>query len=398
VTLTSETRRLAPFSGRLTFAAYASFVPIGIVNVILGPMLPVLSSRWSLNYSQAGGLFIAQYLASTVAVGLSGLVVARYGFRLAINSGMLITAAATASLLSGSTLLGTLCIAGIGGGIGLAVPAANLLVAEENPHRRGAALNVLNFCWSAGAVASPFLVASTAGSSRLPAMLVAVAAIMLCVVLGIAIMPRSTSDTTAAQADKAAKQGAFNWRTPALPVLAAIFFIYVGTENAIGGWVSSYSKSLGNVPGSVSTMMPSFFYGALTLGRWIAPMLLRAIEEAWLAQIGLLISCGASLALLFSHTLTGVLLSACLGGFGLSSVYPITIAMLSREFGPDAPRAGSLMFTLSNLGGGMLPWLVGIFSTRTGSLKTGLIVPLVGCAMMFVLYLRNWQPGARKSA
>jgi MFS transporter, FHS family, glucose/mannose:H+ symporter len=395
---TSETPRLFPSAGNLTFAAYASFVPIGIVNVILGPMLPVLSSRWSLNYSQAGLLFIAQYLASTIAVALSGLLVARYGFRFAINSGMLITAAATASLLAGSRLLGILCIAAIGGGIGLAVPAADLLVAEENPHRRGAALNVLNFCWSAGAVASPFLVAATASNGRLPSMLIAVAVIMLCVVIGIAIMPRSTSDTTAAQADKAAKQGAFNWRTRALPALAAIFFIYVGTENAIGGWVSSYSKSLGNVPGSVSTMMPSFFYGALTLGRWVAPMLLRGIEDARLAQVGLLISCGASLALLFSHSLTGILLSACFGGLGLSSVYPITIAMLSREFGSDAPRAGSLMFTLSNLGGGLLPWVVGIASTRTGTLKTGLIVPLLGCALMFVLYLRNWQPGARKSA
>jgi MFS transporter, FHS family, glucose/mannose:H+ symporter len=395
---TSETHRPASFSRKLTFAAYASFVPIGIVNVILGPLLPVLSLRWSLNYSQAGVLFIAQYLTSTIAVALSGLLVARYGFRFAINSGLLITATATALLLAGSRLFGTLCIAAIGGGIGLAVPAANLLVAEENSHRRGAALNVLNFCWSAGAVASPFMVASTAKNGRLLSMLVAVAAIMLCVVIGITLMPHSTSDITAAQVEKKAELGAFNWRTRALPVLAAIFFIYVGTENTIGGWIASYSKSLGSVSGSVSMMMPSFFYGALTLGRWIAPMLLRGIEEAWLAQVGLLISCGASLALLFSHTLTGVLLSACFGGLGLSSVYPITIAMLSREFGPQAPRAGSLMFTLSNLGGGLLPWLVGIFSTRTGSLKTGLIVPLLGCALMFVLYLRNWQPDTRKSA
>ena len=48
--------------------------------------------------------------------------------------------------------------------MGLAVPAANLLVAEVNPGRRSATLNLLNFCWSAGAVACPFLVAAAAKS------------------------------------------------------------------------------------------------------------------------------------------------------------------------------------------------------------------------------------------
>ena len=39
-------------------------------------MLPILSARWSLNYSEAGALFTAQYMVSTVAVALSGVLVA----------------------------------------------------------------------------------------------------------------------------------------------------------------------------------------------------------------------------------------------------------------------------------------------------------------------------------
>jgi fucose permease len=86
--------------------------------------------------------------------------------------------------------------------------------------------------------------------------------------------------------------------------------------------------------------------------------------------------------------LPGVALSACAGGFGLSHVYPITISLVSREF--DSPRIGSLMFVLSNIGGGLLPWLVGVSSTRFGTLTAGFYVPLLGCALMYVLYLRNW--------
>src|SRR5258708_1007258 len=122
----------------LTFAAYASFVPIGIATVLLGPMLPVLSARWSLNYSQAGTLFTVQYLASTLAVALSGVLVSRWGFRFAIKAGLLLMSAALGLLLAGPKIMGILCISASGFGQGLAVPAANLLVAEVNPGRRSA--------------------------------------------------------------------------------------------------------------------------------------------------------------------------------------------------------------------------------------------------------------------
>ena len=98
----------------LTLASYATFLPIGIVTVLLGPMLPTLSARWSLNYSQAGALFTAQYLASTVAVALSGVLVSRWGFRFAIKAGLLFVAAGLIFLLSGSEVLGIACIAAYG--------------------------------------------------------------------------------------------------------------------------------------------------------------------------------------------------------------------------------------------------------------------------------------------
>src|SRR3954465_9515587 len=83
----------------LTLMGYVSFVPVGIATVLLGPMLPVLSARWSMNYAQAGVLFPVQYVASTVAVGLSGVLVSYFGFRFAIRTGLFVMAAGLASLM-----------------------------------------------------------------------------------------------------------------------------------------------------------------------------------------------------------------------------------------------------------------------------------------------------------
>ena len=384
---------ISPISSKpLTLAAYASFVPIGIATVLLGPMLPTLSARWSLNYSQAGALFTAQYLASTLAVALSGALVSRWGFRFAIKTGLLLMSAGVGLLLTGPKGLGILCIGAYGGGLGLAVPAANLLVAEVNPGRRSAALNLLNFCWSAGAVSCPFLVAAAAKSHQVPGFLAAVAGFALLVATGIAVMPSSIVEPSAKNADR--KTGpAIPWTHSAMLILAALFFLYVGVENGFGGWVASYAKSLGNLTPAMSLVTPSFFYAALMLGRWIAPLLLRSIDEIRLVQAGLLLACAGMAGLVLSNGLRGVAWSACLAGLGLSGVYPITISLLSREFGPASTRLGSVMFTLSNIGGGLLPWMVGVSSNHFDSLKAGLAVPLLGCAAMYGLYLREWKAG-----
>lgn len=387
----SRTESISTPAKYLTLAASASFVPIGIVTVLLSPLLPTLSARWSLDYAQAGALFTAQFLASTAAVSLSGLLVARYGFRFAINAGLLVIAASTAALLAGSRSVGIACIAGYGAGSGLAVPAANLLVAELNPKRRSSALNVLNFAWSAGAIACPFLVAAAEKAHRLVALMAGIAAFCCLVAIGITSLPRESFEFGAtATPDK--KKAAVNWPQHSVLVLSALFFLYVGTENAFGGWLASYSIGLKTMPASMAVMTPSFFYASLTAGRLCAPLLLRILSEVRLAQFGLLLSCAGMAGSLQSRGLMAIAVSACAAGFGLSSVYPITISLLSREFGPAASRVASVAFTMSNLGGACLPWLVGIFSTQLGTIRSGLVIPLIGSAVMYLLYLRRWRP------
>jgi fucose permease len=375
---------------RLTLAANASFVPVGLVTVLLSPLLPTLSSRWSLDYSQAGALFTAQFLASTVAVALSGILIARFGFRFAINAGLLVIAASAAALLAGPRILGIGCIAGYGAGSGLAVPAANLLVAELNPARRSSALNVLNFAWSAGAVSCPFLVAAAERSHHLHLLLQCVAGFCFLVTLWIATVRCDLTEADAVELSNI-KKISVNWRQRSMPVLVALFFLYVGTENAFGGWLASYSISLKSMSASMAVISPSFFYGSLTLGRLFAPALLRLWSEVRIVQLGLLVGCIGMAGLTRSHHFVDIAVSAAIAGFGLSSVYPITISFLSREFGAAASRVGSLAFMMSNLGGACLPWLVGFFSTQLGTITSGLAIPLVGSAAMYLLYLPNWR-------
>src|SRR5579864_2323415 len=271
----------------LTIVAHAAFVPIGVVTVLLSPLLPTLTARWSLNYSQAGALFTAQFLSSTIAVLLSGILTARWGFRFAIKTGLIVMAIGVAGVLAGSRLFGLFSIVAYGAGIGLAVPAANLLVAGVNPARQSAALNLLNFSWSVGAVACPFLVSAFTRSHQLSVLLWMVGGASLLVVVGIAAMPSSIVEPVVARKDEAGNR-TIDWKNRMLLVLALLFAVYVGTENGVGFWVASYAKSLGSMTVSMSLIIPSFFYAAIMLGRWLAPVLLRTVSDVRLAQAGLL--------------------------------------------------------------------------------------------------------------
>jgi FHS family glucose/mannose:H+ symporter-like MFS transporter len=377
-------------SRSLTLAAHAAFVPTGVVTILLGPLLPTLSSRWSLSDAQAGYLFTAQFTGSTLGVWLYGLMVRRLGFRLTMVAGLVMMALGVAILATSSWPAGLACVFGYGLGLGVTIPAANLAVAQANPRRRGSALNLLNFSWSVGAVACPFLVTAFVRSHRI-ALFLYVVATMLGVVSALIARRRARELPADASGHEENGGGVASLQSGLVVMLALIFFLYVGMENAIGGWSASYAKRVSVNAGTAWVMTPSLFYGAMLLGRGLAPLVLRHVEEVRLARAGLLLALLGGAGLLFSHTVAAVMADAALAGLGMSVVYPITVSVLAHKVGKAAPWVDSLMFALGNVGGATLPWLVGYCSTQFSSLKAGLVVPLITGVVLLGLYLNDWR-------
>jgi MFS transporter, FHS family, glucose/mannose:H+ symporter len=374
-----------------TAVAHAGFVPTGIVTVLLGPVLPFLSARWSLTDAQAGALFTAQFLASTIGVAVSGALVPRLGYKAVIVLGLIFMAAGVGAVPMGSRLLGTAAVAGYGIGLGLIIPACNLLVAEVNPHKRASAVSLLNFSWSLGAVACPFLLAPFQRRGILPDFFYALAVfiLLISVVLARASFPPPTwRNATSGQSQSSVLE---MLRSPIAIALSVLFFVYVGTENAMGGWIASYAKRLSPNQGTLWVTVPSFFYTGLLAGRALAPLILRSMTEVRLARASMALALAGMLALLASRSMPGVMVSATVTGLGLAAMYPITISILSANFGSGATRLGSIMFMLASFGAACMPWMVGAISTQTASLKVGLSVPLLGSVLIFGLYWRGWD-------
>lgn len=261
--------------------------------------------------------------------------------------------------------------------LGLTIPATNLVVAQASPDRSAAALNVLNLAWGIGAAAWPFL---SQGGGSTPLLLLGAALALNGMALG-KFLPGVASGGGAATAATPARDPALgSGDTPRgrrFLVFALLFFFYVGTENAVGGWVASLARRLVADGDAGWTLMPSLFWAALLLGRALAPAVLARVAEATLAASGLLLAALGMAVLLGAASLRGVGAGVAFAGLGLASVFPIVIALMTREFASGASRVAGWMFALAGLGGATLPWLVGIVSTGLGGLAWGLMVPLV---------------------
>jgi fucose permease len=374
-----------------TAVAHAAFIPTGIVTVLLGPVLPALSARWSLSDAQAGEFFTAQFLASTLGVALSGGLVPRLGYKAVMVLGLLFMAGGVGTLPMGSRLLGMAAVACYGLGLGLTIPACNLLVAELNPGKRAAAVSLLNFSWSVGAVACPFLLAPFQRTASISPFFYVLAGFVVLVAALIARVPFPPPSKSADASVEAKKPLLAMLQTPVAIVLALLFFVYVGTENAMGGWLASYAKRLGGSGGTIWVTVPSFFYAGLLANRALAPVFLRRFTEIWLARTSMGIALLGLVTLLTARSMAVIIVSAAVIGLGLATIYPITIALLSSSFGAGATRVGSVMFMMASFGAACMPWMVGVTSTHMQSLKVGLAIPLAGCVLMLGLYFRDWS-------
>jgi MFS transporter, FHS family, glucose/mannose:H+ symporter len=377
-----QTRSTAlPISSAASLVLHAGFVLMGVVTTLLGPMLPILIGRWSLSDQRAGLFFSAQFCGSVLGVSSLGPLLGR-GYRHTLACGFGLIAVGVAGLNLGSNVACLAATVLFGCGLGQALSATNLWVAEVSRSRQVAALSILNVMWGIGAIASSPLVmiAQRHGATLwLLCSIAACSSLTALILMGMNLEPRASEDH-----DKP---------MPVRPVislrstvsLAALFFLYVGCENSVAGWVASLTKRMHVGAGDFWALTPMFFWGGLFGGRAMVPLLPLQRNERGLLASGLILAMAGTGLLLQARTFATIVICVAIAGLGFASIFPILVAWLVKAFGERSRRIASIMFALAALGGATMPWFVGLTSTSTGSLRAGLLVPLAGCVAMFSL-------------
>jgi MFS transporter, FHS family, glucose/mannose:H+ symporter len=380
---------LLPISSAASLVLHGGFVVTGIVTTLIGPILPILISRWALSDQRAGLFFTAQFCGSMAGVASLGWLLKR-GYRRAFVCGFGLIAAGVAGLNLGSYVASLAAAAVFGCGLGQVLSATNLWVAEVAQARRVAALSILNLMWGIGAIASSPLVMLAQRRTATALLLYGIAvsaAVTALILAGMNLEPVTTGEEEqlgSARPENISRRSAVS--------LAALFFLYVGSENSVAGWVASLTKRMSPDSGNLWALAPMFFWGGLLAGRALVPVVPLRQRERTLLASGLVLAAAGICLLLQARTFTSVAICAAAAGLGLAAIYPILVAWLVKAFGERSRQIGAIVFALAGMGGATMPWLVGLTSTRTGSLRAGLLVPLAGCVAMFALIATMLEP------
>jgi FHS family glucose/mannose:H+ symporter-like MFS transporter len=260
--------------------------------------------------------------------------------------------------------------------------------------------------WSGGAVAWPVVVAGLGAGNLVAVPLAVLAAVTGAMALRLVLARRSAETAAGGSAvpnplGRAHHAGASvrphpvpatrtapggSPATGLFAIFAALLFFYAGGESAIGGWVAEHVRRIETTATTrYWTFSPMVFWAALALGRLLTPLMLRAFDESRVLLAALTVLLGASTVLAVAPSVPTALVAAAVAGLGLAPVFPITFVDLSRTLAPLRPRAVGPAYAMASVGSAVLPWLVGVCSTRVGTLRAGLVVPIVSAAAMLAL-------------
>lgn len=372
-------------SSNLRMAAFRALGPIffyffvaGIATVMLGPLLPALTARWHIQDEQAGALFTTTFIGQ-----LLGAWFATRNLRASVLYGSSITAGGCAVMAWASFGVANIALFCVGFGLGAGLTAGNVIVGTAIPAARTRLLAMLNVAWGIGAILCSLLVRLCGRGNVHLFFLVLAGFLGLGAVFAMALPKASLDDATKNLQGK--QEGKRRFPLPLFPLLmfSIAMLLYVGIENALGGWLPSYGVRATSALRASSIAL--YFWIAELTGRMLLAGLTHLFGEASLyrGSVGLLILTEG--ALIFAKHLSpaGVLALTILSGLALAPIYPLIVSFFLARTG-NHPRLGQV-FAAASVGGAVLPWLTGLVSTQFDGLRAGLVVPAMGAVLLLTL-------------
>ncbi len=358
------------------------FLSLGIFTAALGPLLPEFSSNNGVSLAAMGSIFTAIFLGALVAQLAAGALSDRVGQMPVLVGAALLLAIGSASLSFSHSFVLTLALTFLAGlGHGAVDLSTNVLIARTYSDRSVSALNLLNLFFGIGAFAGPALSGLFFGwlGSGLPVLwLVA----LLLLGQTVFVMRARGQEVVTQPSSAAARVRPRLYHSTALWLFAAMLLLYVGAENGISGWITTYMQKTTAMAYETATLIASTFWIALTGGRLVGAL----VGMRWSAQRVLSFTlAGALVGGVVLAAGTGVnfvtIVGVVITGFCFGSVFPTVISMTTGTFSDNPGEAVGVVTAAGSIGGMVIPWTQGLLleqvSARVSMSAIALIIALL---------------------
>jgi fucose permease len=338
-----------------------AFIGLGLVTASLGPTLPALAAQTHVTASEISRLFVARAIGTIAASMTLGKLYDRHAGHPVLGVALLGAALLMFALPFIPALPFLFCAFLCVGVCSLVINVGgHTLVVAANREHPALFLNSIHFAFGLGGFLAPLIAKQFAHADNALRWTYGVFAfVLVSITLAAWLTPSPTVVHHEAAAESAqTDKGLFY-------LLILFFFLEVGGESVVSGWLFSYAVRSGTAE-TLAYDMNSGFWVAFTLGRLAAIPLIWRLGERTL----LLVHLSGWLVLTFALVVlpaSSISLWLCAIGMGLgmAPIFPAAMALGQRALRATGKMTGWLLFGAAT-GGMFSPWMVGQFIGRFG--------------------------------
>ncbi|MCT2536490.1 MFS transporter [Aquibacillus koreensis] len=357
---------------------YLAFISLGLPDSLLGAAWPVMHLDIGVPLETGGVLSMTAAVGTVVSSLASGKVIKRFGTgKVTVVSCLMTAMALLGFYFAPSILWMVLFTIPLGLGAGAVDTALNNYVAL---HYKAHHMSWLHSFWGVGATLGPIIMALfIAGKNgwRGGYLTIAVIQMILVVILLLSLplwrrvskeqhaesvdteaLVSSTTDNDLSQVKPLQIKG--------VKFAMLTFLFYCGVETSVGLWGSSFLVNVKELPAAVAAQWVSFYWGGLTVGRFLTGFITFKMSNRNLIRSGQIIAfVGGALLLLPLPSIVS-LVGFVMIGLGLAPIFPCMLHETPARFGKTHSQTimGYQMAT-AYTGSTLMPPLLGFIASYT---------------------------------
>ena len=381
--------------GRLIPAAILAILVYGMIAAMLGTILPKLAKDFNLTMEQNGTIAFMQALGLIIASVSVGPLIDNKGKKTGLVLGLALIAASLFALPNAPSyelVMIAMLFLGLGGGI--IVTAANALVSDISPEKRGTTLNLLNLFFGLGGLLTPFIGANLLRGDTIALCYLTAGLTAATLVLHIATpMPPPSGE----RGFKPAEVGQLVGR-PTLWLLAIFLFLYVACEVGVWNWLAKHLIAQGMDESKALNILSLGFALGLLVGRVVVSRILVKVAPATVTLAASVLMVATTYGMLQTSDPTLSMAIVFLAGIAIAPVFPTTLAMVGDAFPVATATAMGIVITSGWIGLAVSSRIIGsIAGTDDKKLQSALLV-LPACSAVMIVINLILRPMVRRKA
>ncbi len=363
------------------------FAVNGLYAMILGSLLPLISSEYALKDTVSGLLISAHQAGNLISGFIAGVLPLYLGRKKSIIFlCSFVVIGFTIIIITGNPILLILGFLFTGLSRG-SISNFNNITVNEITKSNPAALNILHSIFAIGALISPFLVILSTNIHGELGWKIAAGVIIVLGLVSMLLFSRMKIEDKRLKSEKVAVSYEFLKKKDFL-ISGGIMFFYLCAEAAINGWMVKYFVDSNIMTVEYAQVLASILWVVILAGRLTCAFLGDKVSK----KLILLITSFATVAfylLLLSTTDIRIITIAIMGlGYSMAGIYPTTISTVGNVI-KEYPMAMGIFLMLGGTGAIIMPIITGGLSEAFGIFAGmgAIVVALVLMIVCVILYV-----------